>query len=818
MADLNLNHDSTITIDDDRPLAVRRPRRSSVGSLSNSRNNSRPATLHPHGIATPPETPKRIKKRVRFSDPGPAIESEYASSGLTPFIRRTSLSTPKSKRRQSTPARLWNRAGYDVEPASGTLQFAPLRQVLDGRVKRRIKRNGLSEEINVIEFDKRVEARGRKAEVERLKRELELKDLEVQSMRDEHDVASQIEGESGASITTTTTLSNKVQELEREIRDLKEELGRRESDSDTIDDPNNWTMAARDPYNYEDYDDMMITNYDADFEDMTGNDELMTTPTRLNTSFPSPPSTMPNTPCKSTHSTNAGIQASLPISDPEKETLKSQLQSLQAEISKLTSAVALNEDNATRLAEKLYEFIPIDESRDHNALDSALDTVLTQLALTQSQFLENSTAFSALSNEITALGFSASSPDEALETIAKQFRQARLDLEYLTPGETAEGFENEKLLGLLVDRIRVLIEKVKDRDASIDQYHEQEVLLRQQLNDRVSVMESLRGDLTLASTVVGSLREEIKDKETDSERLRAALEGYRNEVSSLEALISRVEEEGREKELGLRSEMDELQGRLENEVAKHDVTRLVNEGNEMLLPELERRLTAALEAAAEVQTRLDTLTEANATMTTERDAALAQLATLSSSICSATEVEKRDATIASLRSTIQDREQAHGSALALRDARVSELRSEIERVNEALKSAHSTILSLRKENKEVKERAERGKFVVMDMLKQIGRAEEMGRGWVEVEGLDSGASGVGIGKRRASSVDVMSTPRVERGQSAGAGGVVRRGGMFDAGLARRVSVGKSGKKRRRYDSGLGFLEEGEEGDDTMVEM
>ncbi|KAH7370135.1 hypothetical protein BKA65DRAFT_444933 [Rhexocercosporidium sp. MPI-PUGE-AT-0058] len=763
MADLN--NDSTIIVDDDRPIAVRRKRRSSVRLTSRSRSNSQSAPTHPHGIATPPQTPKRTKKKVRFSDPGLAIESDYASSGLTPFIRRTSLSTPKSKRRQSTPAKLWNRAGYEVEPASGTLQFAPLRQVLEGRVKRRIKRNGLSEEINIIEFDKRVEARGRKSEVEKLKSELALKDLEVQSMRDEQDIASQIEGESGGSITTNTTLSSKVQELEQEIRHLKEELSRRELDSDTIDDRNNWTLAARDPYNYEDDNDMMITNYDEDFEDMTGNDELMTTPTRLNTSFLSPPSTMPNTPCKSVCSMSAGIQASLPIPDPENVELKSQLQSLQAEIAKLTSAVAFNEDNATRLAEKLSEFIPVNESRDHSTLDSALDTVLTQLALTQSQALEHSTAFSALSNEITNLGFAATNPDEALENIGKQFRQARLDLEYLTPGEVAEGFENEKLLGLLVSRVRVLVEKVKDRDESIDQYHEQEVLLRQQLNDRVSVMESMKNDLTHATTVVTSLREEVRERETDSERLRAALEGYRTEVSSLETLISRVENEARASEQGLRCEMEELQARLNNEVAQHDVTKTVNEGNEMLLPELERRLGAALEAAADMQSQLSSLTTMHADMTAE--------------------------------------------PLALRDAKVSELRGEIERVNEALKSAHATILSLRKENKEVRERAERGRFVVRDMLRQLGRAEEMGKGFVECDEV-VGASA----QRRSSSVGVSSsTPRATEG-----GGLVRKGGMFDASLARRSSTGKSGKKRRRYDSGLGFLEEGEEDETMGVEM
>ncbi|KAL2071987.1 hypothetical protein VTL71DRAFT_11330 [Oculimacula yallundae] len=797
MADLD--NDSILAIGDDRPLSVRRKRRSSVGPYSHSRNNSQNLASHPHGIATPPETPRRTKKKVRFSDPGPAIASDYASSGLTPFIRRTSLSTPKSKRRQSTPARLWNRAGYDVEPASGILQFAPLRQVLEGRIKRRIKRNGLSEEINVIQFDKRMEARGRKSEVERLRNELELKDLEVQSMRDEQDIASQLEGESGGSIRTNTTLSSKVQELEQEIRILKEELGRRESDSDTIEDPSNWTMAARDPYDYDDDNEMIITNYDNDFEDMTGNDELMTTPTRLNTSFPSPPSTMPNTPCKSVCSMSAGIQASLPIPDPENEKLKSQLQSLQAEITKLTSAVAFNEDNATRLAEKLSEFLPVNESHDHTSLDSALDTVLTQLALSQSQALENSTAFSALSNEITNLGFPAKSPDEALETIAKQFRQARLDLEYLTPGEVAEGFENEKLLGLLVSRIKVLLEKVKDRDQSIDQYHEQEVLLRQQLNDRVSVMESMRKEFSIASDLVGSLREEIKEKETDSERLRAALEGYRSEVSNLESLISHVENDGRESEQVLRSEMEELQARLNNEVAQHDVTKAINEGNEMLLPELEKRLSAALEAAADVQAQLSALTTTHAAMTAERDAAVSQV---NLSFSTSADVEEREAIIASLKSGILDREQAHGSALALRDARVSELRIEIERVNEALKSAHSTILCLKKENKEVSERAERGRFVVRDMLRQLGRAEEMGRGYADFEDVVA---------RRSSSMGATSTPH-------GSDGVVRKGGMFDAGLARRSSVGKSGKKRRRYDSGLGFLEEGEEDETAEVEV
>ena len=108
-------------------------------------------------------------------------------------------------------------------------------------------------------------------------------------MRDEQEIASQIEGESGVSLSINTTLSTKVQELEQEIQGLKAELQRKESfetqDAD-------WTMAARDPFNFDDDDDHMITNYDDDFRESMINDEMITTPTRLNTSFPSPPSTV----------------------------------------------------------------------------------------------------------------------------------------------------------------------------------------------------------------------------------------------------------------------------------------------------------------------------------------------------------------------------------------------------------------------------------------------------------------------------------------------------------------------------------------------
>lgn len=631
-------------------------------------------------------------------------------------------------------------------------------------MKRRLRRNRLSEEINTIEWDKRKEAREKRSEVERLRIELAAKDVEVQSMRDEQDFASQIEGEADGSTSTNTTLSAKVQELEQEIIQLKAELQRRESD--TEDDPN-WTMAARDPFDFDD-DDNMVTNYDEDF---TINDEMITTPTRLNTSFPSPPSTMPNTPCKSVSSMNAGIQASLLIPDPENETLKSQLQSLQSEISKLTAAIAFNDDHQTRLAQKLSDFIPSDESHDSTTLDSALDTVLTQLALSQSHALEHFTAFSALSNEITSLGFpSCSGPEQTLEIIASQFRKARLDLEYLTPGENPEGFENDKLLDMLVSRIKVLVQKVKERDETIDQYHEQEVLLRQQIDTRVTVMEEMRKEISHANSVCSDLRNEIQEKEVSNERLKEALEGYRTEVSGLEELIERIEAEGRESAAS-------LDQRLSSAQQEYDVLKAENESKVALLSELETRLASALNSSSELESQLATLTASHSTTLTEKDN-----------------------TISQLKLSASEREKSHGNALALRDARVSELREEIERVNNSLKNAHGVILNLRKENKELVAQIEgeksRGKFVVQNMRDQIARVMQTGEGYLEGEisvlGPERRESLIEGGPIEPSTLGIVKeAPR-----------------MMDGGLARRRSG--SGKKRRRYDSGLGFLEEEDE--------
>jgi hypothetical protein len=637
-----------------------------------------------------------------------------------------------------------------------------LKQVLEDRAIRRLKRRGLSEEINKISWEKKCEAKSSKREIERLKQELEEKDLEMQSMRDKSSCPSQMDVESGVPLATNATFRAKFHELEQQVIELEATL--REKETAAMEDTN-WTMAARDPFNFDEDDDMMITNYDQDF---TMNDELMTTPTRLNTSFPSPPSTMPNTPCKLTSTISAGTQATLPIPDPEKDALKSQLESLQSEMSQLTSKIALHEDDQSRLAGKLAEFLPVNESHDHSSLDSALDAVLTQLALSQSHALEQSHAFSALGSEITTLGFSpGSSPDDMIAAIAAQFRQARLDLEYLTPGEVVEAFENEKLLEMLISRIRILVKRTKEGDDKIDQYHEQEISLRQQLNARVDALQDVQKELSVANSVADGLRSQVSEREVSNERLQRALQSYRDEVSGLEKLIERMDKEERLKQEILKSEVKEAGDRLETEILKHDTTRADAEGKDMIITELERRLHAAIQARAEVEEKM------------------AVLAT------------EKDCTIQQQESARLEREKGHGDALALRDARVSELRGEIGRLNEALKVAYSSSLNFERENATLKAQVDAAKISAQVLLQRM-------RG--VIDGFDQPGTEPGASTLEP---DGENSPV----DASTAQTVVRRGRFLDAGLARR-----GGKRKRRYDSGLDFLEEEEGEEELSIEI
>lgn len=166
-------------LDDDRPIALRkRPR-----GVANKTEPVVPATQD-NQPRQQPKTPTKAKKKVRFSDPGPEINS---TTGLTPHLEgmafRNSIgpiegigltwpSTPSSRRSMVSIVDMVRGPESPVK-----VQFFSLRQVLTPRSKRQIARKDLSDEMNTIGDEKKLITK-QQAELQELRRLINLPQTE----------------------------------------------------------------------------------------------------------------------------------------------------------------------------------------------------------------------------------------------------------------------------------------------------------------------------------------------------------------------------------------------------------------------------------------------------------------------------------------------------------------------------------------------------------------------------------------------------------------------------------------------------------------
>ena len=143
---------------------------------------------------------KRPIKRARFSDSALLHAStEPGSTGLTPWVGKATLKTPK--RRVSTPAP--SRLQRDYEE----VQFTPFRECLEPRTIRRIRRHGLSEEMHQYEAEKKTLAD--------MQQQLNLKEEEVQQLKNELKQAHEVQ-------LDTALNQERVDEAEAELAQLRQ--------------------------------------------------------------------------------------------------------------------------------------------------------------------------------------------------------------------------------------------------------------------------------------------------------------------------------------------------------------------------------------------------------------------------------------------------------------------------------------------------------------------------------------------------------------------------------------------------------------------
>ncbi|KAI0892912.1 hypothetical protein F4806DRAFT_215118 [Annulohypoxylon nitens] len=763
----------------DRPIALRRtPRLSGGRTVSSDLSQLETAAT---SLRTPSKP--RSKKRVRFSDPGPEIEHHDATSttGLTPMVRRTTLGiSPSSKRRRhSAPiGRNSHQNGEEDELShngngngSNEVRFLSLRQVLDDRVKRRIRRNGLSEEMNTITQEKRRRTQDQKAELERLRDELAEKDHEIERLQ---------------STTMIGQDTGRIMELEYEIDSLRNELRSRSSgsgcglDADQTQ-PYDWTMAARDPFSDSCMDD------DDGFGDTTMADLVCSTPSknRASASFPTPPCTsptIPTTPCSMRRGApvtpephtgtgmqaDMGVQTSFTFPEPEeKEAVEAEMGSLRLELTKLTEVLETHEAFKSRITDKLAAaHTPAKSDSGEGSIDveAHLDTVLQSLS-------DRTAALLDLNSSLKDLGFPGNDASEVITSLTSAFRSARLELEYLTPGELTLPLSSRgaEVLDLVLVRLRDLARQVKEDEDAIDEYHALELSLRQQLGARVDAMDNMRRKREEDQAALKERDARIVDLEVGVERLKGAAEGYRRDVAELEGLVQRLEDEAKTESTRHRAELAGAQAELESRKAT--------------AAKLEAKLTAVREQAEAFKTQVE-------------------------------ELQKRRSC------EVRALNKYHGTALAVRDARVLELRRSIEDLGRSLHQAHWTVQQLKVENlglsKRVDEERNRATVAVDSMKMELERLLRMSTEFLAGPAKADGRSGL----KRSVAVGGGS---VGSG-SSGEWGVgedettTPEGSPLNAASQLAGALAKSGKgnKKRKYDSGLGLLDEDLDGSVDLV--
>lgn len=696
---------------EDLPIALRRTRRSSAVSHGHPQETQRPKSP---SVSTPS---RGAKKRVRFSDPGPSTDHDAhvdddehapASTGLTPHIRRTTLEpgSGTKRRRHSGPAAQDRPDAFDSTidtRHSGEVTFLPLRQVLDGRVKRRIRRNGLSEEINIITAERRRKAQQTSDEIAALRSEVAAKDAEIRRL-------------SGATIVgqEDEETQESIDELKRQVSQLRRVLKSPDSSNETEDTIDyhttrvDWAMRVRDPFSSE-YSDMELDvdddddgdDDDLEFGDKTIAELACSTPSRrssnVRNSFPTPPSTSPNlapiTPSRrhpvTPTSQAAAVQTSFTAA--EREELEDELASLQLEIAKLTGTLETYESMTSRLSEKLSPFAPEDGSAAALIMGSRSPAVRVEAQLNNllRALSDRTAALDGLGASLGELGFPGADASEVVLSLSSAFRTARLELEYLTPGEialplTAAG---ASVLDLLLARLRELAKRTLECEDAIDEYHVLELSLRKQLGARAEAMDAAKAERDALAEQAAKKDARIRELEVGVQRLKGAVKSYTRDVSELEGLVQRLEGDldTANKDLRAAREQNEADAEEHAEAARD---------KDFAAAMLEEKLGLALEQTSELKDQLEQLR-------------------------------------AKHREEMFAMSHRHGVDLVMRDSRVSELRLEVDRVNEALREAHETVQSLRVENGALGDRLDsekaKAKAAIDTMKSELERVVRMGQ-------------------------------------------------------------------------------------------
>ncbi|EAW06468.1 uncharacterized protein ACLA_081580 [Aspergillus clavatus NRRL 1] len=718
------------------------------------------------------KTPQRQNKRVRISDPGPQLQNCFDySTGLTPALLRTSfedsgdtdpvIRTPS--RRRSAPLarpRYLQDPSFPVNrvPAERVVQFTPLRQILDPRTQRRLRRIGLSDEINHIEREKRETAYYEKTlqsllrERDALKQELELTratQTEHQSSPPEHEAMNM-------------SPQTRIEHLEAENDRLREKVSfssfQHADDQCSVANSDTGTI------------DTIIIN-DSAFE---GDTILMSNSPDIH-AFDGDQCPIPNDLSQVLDQGTAAVDyTQLRSSDNENgddlRDLSLDLEAARREKRNLFDSCRAHSTtfDGTELSQHLHQSSPPPDF---------VVQVVSALTTAVGRASDAVGALNSAADELSSLGFSGQTVYEILTEIRHRFRAARLSLERAVPGETANAglVDGSATLSALVDRVELLVKDLGEernahrgslgREKALRGQFDTLLVRNEAASRRIQGLEetitSSASDMLHTRVRMQELEREGNEQSVSIDRLNEALKKYCEEVKGLEALVNQLETE----KIASREQHNQRVSQLEAKIASDEKARAVAN---ITIAEREERIRQLEETVQLNQIRSCDLT--------------AKVESL--------EKERHD-TLESLKQKLAEQLQHHENEIGLMNVRVSELTTSLE-------AAKSEAENLRRSNAGLEEQLQLEMEAKADLLDKWAADQARSFAFMK-ETVNS--------ERRKARVRAANW-ELQSDDLQSDGTMLPSEPITPVSMARfvDVEVGR-GKHRKRLDSGIGILTE-----------
>lgn len=528
--------------------------------------------------------PDRPSHRRRHSEPlaNPDTDEEEGNAeitpprafqpihGLTPHLHRIGAEQQvKNTRRSrmSMPAQ-FHITDVDEVESPREVQFAPLTAVLDSRVKRRLRRSHLSEEVNDIEHHKKDDAKLRKAyaDVRRQLRDMEQKYA---------DLTLELEASRLGNIDMSEDQHEEYQEkLEDELQDAREVINK---------------LRASSIFDAQSRDDSELrsTIDDEDKENMDENDAIMLVdPEDLNMTVQD----MQVSPLDNGYYATRAVEMS-------------QIIDTQVTYESLATIPETSQDSILETSQ-----IDLDASVGPTSGSQATQRFENEIATLTAQLSQTRGALRIVTIKLQNMNITH--PGESVNVIITELQRALdhvlVEYERLEPGSTSDATSSE-VLYKMVEAMKCMNKELLEKVVVAEKYYKLTTYLRQQNSRLLDLQADTEGECTELDELVIELKAQnaqkdydikdldealtamsahadgqdelvasrgkqihelqfkLKDAEVDKERLRESLQNYREELEKTTQTIVHLEKEHAEQITGLAREHAEEMNDLETQ-------------------------------------------------------------------------------------------------------------------------------------------------------------------------------------------------------------------------------------------------------------